>query len=307
MISVPSVIAPLMQPTEGVELVTWDVDAAPPRDDLEIVVVPPVRAPFITRLGELPALRAVILSTAGYDHAVRFLPPGVTLSNAVGVHDTATAEMALTLMLAAQRDLPRVIRAQDQGTWLELEERGALADQRVLVVGYGGIGRALTRRLLACETTVTAVASRPRDGDDLVDTVHGVDDLPGLLPQHDIVVLAVPLNDATRGMVGAEQLALLPDHALLVNVGRGPLVDTDALLAECTAGRLRAALDVTDPEPLPQGHPLWRAEGVLISPHIAGGTSVFPARQARFVQHQIEHFRRTGQLDHIVATGEEQP
>ena len=131
MISVPEVIAPLITPAEGVELVTWDVVDEPPRPDIEIVVVPPVRAPFITRLAELPNLRGIILSTAGFDHVLRYLPPEVALTNAVGVHDSATAEMALTLMMAAQRDLPRIIRAQEKGQWLELEHRMALADQRV--------------------------------------------------------------------------------------------------------------------------------------------------------------------------------
>lgn len=302
----PPVIASLVEPVEGVEIVTWDVASEPPRDDIEVVVVPPFNSPFITRLGELPKLRAVILSTAGYEHAVRFLPPGVSMANAVGVHDTATAEMALTLLLAAQRDLPTFVRAQDEGRWVELQERRALADQRVLVVGYGGIGRALAARLLACETSVTAVASRARDGDEFVDSVHSVSDLPALLPEHDMVVLAVPLSEATRGMIGAAELALLPDNALVVNVGRGPLVDTEALIAECASGRLRAALDVTDPEPLPEDHPLWRTPGVLISPHVAGGTSVFPSRQARYVQTQIEHYLSTGELKHVVATGEEQ-
>ncbi|USQ79286.1 2-hydroxyacid dehydrogenase [Ornithinimicrobium faecis] len=305
-ISVPPVIASLVEPVEGVEIVTWDVASEPPRDDIEVVVVPPFNSPFITRLGELPKLRAVILSTAGYEHAVRFLPPGVSMANAVGVHDTATAEMALTLLLAAQRDLPTFVRAQDEGRWVELQERRALADQRVLVVGYGGIGRALAARLLACETSVTAVASRARDGDEFVDSVHSVSDLPALLAEHDMVVLAVPLSEATRGMIGAAELALLPDNALVVNVGRGPLVDTEALIAECASGRLRAALDVTDPEPLPEDHPLWRTPGVLISPHVAGGTSVFPSRQARYVQTQIEHYLSTGELKHVVATGEEQ-
>ncbi|WP_238146868.1 2-hydroxyacid dehydrogenase [Ornithinimicrobium murale] len=304
-ISVPSVIAPLIEPVEGAEIVTWNVDTEPSRDDIEMVVVPPFNSPYITRLAELPRLRAVILSTAGYEHAVRFLPPDVRLANAVGVHDSATAEMALTLVLAAQRDLPTFVRAQDEGRWVPMEKRRSLADQRVLVVGYGGIGRALAARLLACETSVTAVASRARTGDEHVEVVHAVSELPTLLPEHDIVVLAVPLSEATRGMIGARELALLPDDALLVNVGRGPLVDTDALIAECATGRLRAGLDVTDPEPLPEGHPLWSTPGVLISPHVAGGTNAFPPRQARYVTTQIEHYLRTGEPVHVVATGEE--
>jgi len=304
-ISVPAVIADLVPPVDGVEIVRWDVVDEPPREDLEVIVVPQTPAPFVKRLHELPQLRGVILSSAGFDNVVRFLPPGVQMANAVGVHDTATAEMALALMLAAQRDLPDYVRAQDEGRWLRREDRRSLADQRVLLVGYGGIGRALAARLLPCETTVTAVASRARDGDEYVERVHPVSDLPALLPEHDIVVVAVPLSEATRGMVGAEQLALMPDDALLVNVGRGPLVDTDALIAECGSGRLRAALDVTDPEPLPDGHPLWHTPGVLISPHVGGGGRAYPPRQARYVTTQIEHYLRTGGLAHVVATGQE--
>ncbi|WP_109472078.1 2-hydroxyacid dehydrogenase [Ornithinimicrobium cavernae] len=306
-ISVPPGIIELVEPVDGVELVAWDVAGDPPRDDLEIVVIPPFNSPFITRLAELPALRAVILSTAGYEHAIRFLPPGVTMANAVGVHDTTTAEMALALMLAAQRDLPTFVRAQDRAEWLPSGVDRSLADARVLVVGYGGIGTALARRLVACEATVTAVASRARDGDEYVDRVHPVDDLSVLLPDHDIVVLALPLVPQTRGLLGGEQLALLPDDALVVNVGRGPLLDTDALVAECASGRLRAALDVTDPEPLPADHPLWRTPGVLISPHHGGSTTAFPRRQARYVTTQLEHYVRTGGLAHVVATGAATP
>nr|WP_281497073.1 NAD(P)-dependent oxidoreductase [Ornithinimicrobium sp. F0845] len=209
-------------------------------------------------------------------------------------------------MLAAQRELPTYVRAQDEGRWRPQQDRRSLADQRVLLIGYGGIGRALAARLLACETTVTAVASQVRDGDEYVERVHPVSDLPALFPDHDIVVVAVPLNDTTRGMIGADQLALLPDDALVVNVGRGPLVDTDALIAECGSGRLRAALDVTDPEPLPDGHPLWHTPGVLISPHVGGGGRAYPPRQARYVTAQIEHYLRTGELAHVVATGQEE-
>lgn len=302
-ISVPTIIADLVQPADGAEIVTWDVVDEPPRTDVEVVVIPQSHAPFITRLGELRQLRGVILSAAGYDNVVRFLPPGVQLANAVGVHDTATAEMALALLLASQRDLPTYVRAQGEGRWLPQEDRRSLADQRALLVGYGGIGRALAARLLACETSVTAVASRARDGDEYVERVHPVDDLSVLLPDCDIVALALPLLPSTRGLLSAPQLRLLPDDALVVNVGRGGLVDTDALQAECASGRLRAALDVTDPEPLPEGHPLWSTPGVLITPHRGGSTTAFPPRAAAYAAEQIRAFVRKGAIDHVVATG----
>lgn len=304
-ISVPSLLADLMEPTPGAEVVTWDMREAPPREDLELVVVPQFNAPRVKRLAELDSLRGVITLTAGYEHVTPHLPPGVTLANAVGVHDSATSEMALTLMLAAQRDIPVSVRAQDDGRWDKQQVTRSLADSRVLVVGYGGIGRALATRLLACEAIVTAVASRARDGDEYVERVHPVDDLSVLLPDCDIVALALPLLPSTRGLLSAPQLRLLPDDALVVNVGRGGLVDTDALQAECASGRLRAALDVTDPEPLPEGHPLWSTPGVLITPHRGGSTTAFPPRAAAYAAEQIRAFVRSGTLEHVVATGQE--
>jgi phosphoglycerate dehydrogenase-like enzyme len=241
-------------------------------------------------LAQLPDLRLVQTLTAGFEHAVPFLPPGVALANAPGVHDASTAELAVTLALAVLRGLPDFVHAQDQGRWRADEEvrRRALADRRVLVVGYGGVGQAVARRMLAFETTVTGVASRARPaGPDGV-SVHGVDELADLLPHHDVVVIATPLNDATRGLVGTAFLASMPDGALLVNVARGGVVDTDALLAELRSGRLLAALDVTDPEPLPSGHPLWGAPGVLISPHAGGATSAFFPRAVALLHEQLQ-------------------
>jgi phosphoglycerate dehydrogenase-like enzyme len=260
---------------------------------------------WVTRLDEVPGLTGVVLASAGYEHALPHLPSGVDLANAVGVHDTATAEMALALMLAAQREIPAHVRNQADGHWDRsgLGQRRSLADSRVVVVGYGGIGRALTRRLVASECEVVAVASRERAGDDLVEQVHGIDRLPELLPLADVLVLAVPLTEVTRGLVDARALAALPDDALVVNVARGPVVDTAALQRECAAGRLRAALDVTDPEPLPAGHALWSTPGVLVSPHVGGGTPASYPRMGRYLTRQLTAYRDHGRLDHVVATG----
>lgn len=302
--SVPPELIEAVGEIEGAEVVPWDVRSDPPRqDELAVVMLPPFTAPWVKRLGELPALRAVILSSAGYDHVLHRIPDGVQVANAVGVHDTATAEIALTLALAAQRGVPQFVRDQDRGHWPRPATSRSLADRRALIVGYGGIGRALARRLLASEAVVTAVASRAREGDEFVDQVYGIDDLAELLPAADVLFLAVPLNDRTRGLIGAEYLAALPDDALVVNVARGPVVETEALIAECSAGRLRAALDVTDPEPLPQEHPLWRTPGVLISPHIGGAADAFTPRAAAYARRQIEAHVATGSLQHVVAVG----
>jgi len=236
-------------------------------------------------LPRLPALRAVQSLSAGVEKLLPVLPDGVALHNGRGLHDASTAEHALGLILAAQRDLPRWIADQQQGRW-EPHFTRSLADCRVAVIGYGSIGAALEQRLLACEAEVVRVARRARPEEN----VHPVGHLPGLLPTVDIAVLVLPETPATTGMFGEEELAALPDGALVVNVGRGRTLDTEALLAETRAGRLRAALDVTDPEPLPAGHPLREAPGVLITPHVAGGSAAFRPRAERLIVEQVRRY-----------------
>jgi phosphoglycerate dehydrogenase-like enzyme len=238
-------------------------------------------------------LRAVQSLTAGVEHLAGRLPEGVVLCNARGVHDASTAELALALLLATLRGLPDFVRAQDRGEWAP-DRRDSLADRRVLVVGAGSIGAAVARRLAPFECDVVLVASRARAG------VHGTDELPALLPSADAVVLVVPLTDATRGMVDARFLAALPDGAVVVNVARGPVVDTAALLAELQTGRLRAALDVTDPEPLPADSPLWSAPGVLVVPHVGGNSTAFRPRALGLVREQVDRWVRGLPLLHVV-------
>lgn len=303
-VTVPSSLREAVGDLDGMQILTWDLaDPPPAQDQIEVVVLPPWRAPWITRLSELPALRGLQLGSAAHEHALRFLPAAVDLANAVGVHDTATAELALGLILAAQRDIPDFVRAQPAGFWPRPHQRRSVADSTAVIYGYGGIGRALATRLRACEVHVIAVARRARPGDGVVDQVYDAAHLAALLPQADIVAVTAPLTATTRGIIGPRNLALLPDNALVVNVGRGPIVDTPALVAECSTGRLRAALDVTDPEPLPPGHALWSTPGVLISPHTAGSTSAFEPRMARFVRSQLTAYRDSGRLPHLVATG----
>lgn len=307
--AVPHAFVPHLGTVDGVEVLPYDpkdMDAVPGGGrDVDVLSLPFVAGRWMTRMAEVPGLRAVVLASAGYEHAVPYLPAGIDLANAVGVHDTATAELALTLMLAAQRALPTYVHLQAGGRWDRsgAGQRRSLADSRVVVVGYGGVGRAVARRLVASECEVVAVASREREGDDLVERVHGISALPQLLPSADVVVLAVPLTDVTRGLLGTAELALLPDGALVVNVARGPVVDNEALRAECAAGRLRAALDVTDPEPLPDDHPLWSTPGVLITPHVGGGTPASYPRMGAYLTRQLTAYRDTGRLLHVVATG----
>jgi phosphoglycerate dehydrogenase-like enzyme len=245
-------------------------------------------------MGEMPKLRVVQLLTAGYEHVRPYLPEGVTLCNAGPLHNTSTAELAVTLMLASLRGVPDFVRGQDAGDWRH-RRWDSLADRTVLIVGYGGIGAAVERRLAGFEVEVLRVARRPRAG------VAGLSDLPELLPRADVVVLCVPLDDQTRGMVGADFLARMRDGALLVNVARGGVVDTGALVSEVVSGRLRAALDVTDPEPPPPGHPLWTAPGVLLSPHVGGNSTAFLPRTHRLIVEQLGRYAAGEPLQYVIA------
>jgi phosphoglycerate dehydrogenase-like enzyme len=285
----------------GVRLAVWDLEGTPDVVQEAEVVVPPYQyaAARFPVLSSVPQLRLVQTLTAGYDDVLPHLPDGVALANAEGVHDASTSELAVALALAALRGIPDYVRDAEHGRW-QGQRRRALADRRVLIVGYGGVGRGVAARMAPFETHLTGVASKARaTGPDGV-PVHGVDELPALLPEHDVVVLAMPLNDATRGMVDEAFLAAMPDGALLVNVARGPVVDTNALLAELKRGRLQAALDVTDPEPLPSDHPLWSAPGVLISPHVGGATSAFFPRAVRMLQAQLDRLSTGAPLRGIV-------
>jgi phosphoglycerate dehydrogenase-like enzyme len=281
----------------GLTVEVFDGDSPGPEDlgDVVFFTVPYDR-PFSTEpIPRLSGVQVIQTLTAGYDHLISLLPGDVTLCNARGLHDASTAEHALGLILAAQRELPRWIRAQEQGRWEHAHTR-SLAGCRVLIVGYGSIGSALDARLRACEAETVRVARRSR----LDEQVHAVADLDGLLPTADIVVLLTPLTAETRGLLDARRLALLPNGALVVNVGRGQVLDTDAMVAEATSGRLRAALDVTDPEPLPAGHPLWECPGVIITPHVAGGADAFYPRAADFVVRQVRTFAAGEPLRNVV-------
>lgn len=272
-----------------VRLTVWDPADPLPRDlpaeDVDVVVLARADRGRLERLHDLPALRVVQLPSAGYEHALPHAPAGAALCNARGVHDAGTAELAVGLLLASQRGIDDAVRDAQEGRWRPRAHR-SLADRRVLVLGHGSIGAAVARRLEPFEVDVVRVASRSRVEAGV--TVHGVEDLLQLLPTVDAVVAVLPLSEATRGLLGTRALAALPDDAVVVNVGRGAVVDTEALLAEVTAGRLRAALDVVEPEPLPAEHPLWRVPGVILTPHVGGYTDATVPRMAALVRRQVE-------------------
>ncbi|VVJ20283.1 D-3-phosphoglycerate dehydrogenase (EC [Amycolatopsis camponoti] len=283
---------------EGVEVAYYDGVSSPPAGlgDVEFYVLPYDRGAEPPKLiGQLPSLRVVQSLSAGVETLVPLLPEGVRLANGRGLHDLSVAEHALALIHAAQRDLPRWFAQQARGEWVR-EHTRSLADSRVLLVGHGSIGQAIERQLVAAEAVVTRVASRARPADG----VHGVAELPDLLPEADIVVLVLPDTPATRGLLDAKALAALPDDALVVNVGRGTAIDTDALLAETRTGRLRAGLDVVDPEPLPADHPLWTVPGVVITPHIAGGSASFYPRAKKLAGEQLRRYVEGEELLNLV-------
>ena len=285
----------------GLRVEVFSGDEPGPDDVADVLFFTvPYDRPFGTEpLGRIKGAQAVQALTAGYEHLLGKLPAGATLCNARGLHDASTAEHALALILAAQRELPRWVRAQDARRWEHTHTR-SLAGSRVLIAGYGSIGAALDKRLRASEAEVIKVARQRRPAED----VYAVADLDLLLPWADIVVLVTPLTDETRGLLDARRLALLPDGALVVNVGRGPLLDSEAMTAEAASGRLRAALDVTDPEPLPPGHPLWGCPGVIITPHVAGGAAAFYPLAARFVAEQVQRFAGGEPLRNVVVPGD---
>ncbi|MEU4659255.1 2-hydroxyacid dehydrogenase [Streptomyces sp. NPDC023723] len=260
----------------------------------------PVRVRPLERLSHVQVVQTL---TAGVDDVmaeVSAIPPGVRLCNARGVHEASTAELALTLTLASLRGVPGFVRAQDQGEWRG-GFRPALADKNVLVVGYGAIGAAIEDRLVPFEVARVARVARSARTTER-GPVHPLAELPALLPEADVVILSTPLTEDTRHLVNAGFLARMKDGALLVNVARGPVVDTGALLAELETGRLTAALDVTDPEPLPPGHPLWQAPGVLISPHVGGPTSAFLPRAKRLLADQLTRFVNQEPLRNVILT-----
>ncbi|MFB7865956.1 2-hydroxyacid dehydrogenase [Streptomyces sp. NPDC056069] len=291
----------------GLNYLFWDGGPDFPADPARCAfyVVPYMKGERIAvrPLAGMSSLRAVQTLSAGIDHVtpgIGALRPGVRLCNAKGVHEASTAELTLALILASLRGIPGFVRGQDAEEW-RAGFYPALADKSVLIVGYGSIGAAIEDRLVPFECArVVRVARSARATER--GPVHPLTELPALLPQADVVVLSTPLTPESRHLANAGFLARMKDGALLVNVARGPVVDTAALLKEVETGRITAALDVTDPEPLPAGHPLWHAPGVLVSPHVGGSTSAFLPRAKRLLAAQLTRFAAGEELANVVLT-----
>ena len=232
----------------------------------------------ITRMANVKVIQTL---TAGFDNVQPYMPADVTLCNAAGVHDDATSELAVLLTLSALRDMPRSFKAQQEHHWETYFSR-SLADKTVLLIGYGNVGKAAERRLLGFGCKVIPVARTARDH------VHAISELPNLIPSADVVMLIVPNNPGTVNLVDAKFLDSMKDDSVLVNVARGVVVDTEALIAELKTGRISAALDVTEPEPLPADHPLWSMPNVIITSHNGGEGDVFWARARARIHSQFD-------------------
>lgn len=286
LVSVPDAnLASALGDTEHVKYVVWDMSGRSPVPAFDIVVPPYLAGmSWVTQLADVRS-RLVQSPMLGYDGVAEHLPPGVVYANAASVHETSTAELTLALILAAQRGIPDFVRAAERGRWARAWYP-SLADRRVLLVGYGGVGQAIAERLRPFEVTLTRLARTARIDEN--GEIYGLESLADLLPNAEIVIVVVPLDESTTHLVDDTFLSLMPDGSLFVNVSRGLVADTEALVKHARAGRLRIALDVTDPEPLPEGHPLFSLDNVLISPHVGGASTASFPRLVRLINEQVE-------------------
>ncbi|ACU53051.1 D-isomer specific 2-hydroxyacid dehydrogenase NAD-binding [Acidimicrobium ferrooxidans DSM 10331] len=287
-IVVPTALTELITRIPDAPIVTWD--PGDPIDDRLAMTTffVPAYAAGGAALEPLPRMRhleVLQLLTAGVDRVVGQIGEGVTLCNARGVHDDATAELAVALLLAATRGLSEFALAQHEGRW-ERRVMPSLAGARVAIIGYGAIGRAIEARLAPFGVEIVRVARTPRFNPDVL----AFDEFAPILPTLAGIVVVVPLTDATRHLIDAALLARLPDGAVVVNVARGPVVDTEALVAELASGRLRAGLDVTDPEPLPPFHPLWHLPNVVLTPHVGGDVAGLETRASALVERNVRRY-----------------
>ncbi|MGW9627130.1 2-hydroxyacid dehydrogenase [Microbacterium sp. NPDC055521] len=275
---------------DGVKLEIWDLRSSAPADRIDIVVPPYMGGSSVLSALDGLDVRLVQGQSIGYDGVAEALPAGIPFANAASVHEASTAELAVGMMIAAQRQLPRFAAAQERGEWAPVFAE-SLADRRVLLIGFGGVGTAIARRLAPFEVELTAVARTARteqvDGAGEI-AVHGMDRLDELLPDAEIVVLSLPASDATHHLFDRGRIARMAEGALLVNVGRGTLIDTGALVDALNTGAIRAASDVFEDEPLPAGHPLWSAPNLLITPHGGGASTAMNPRIVRLLRSQID-------------------
>jgi len=252
--------------------------------------------PALELTKQMPNLRILQVPNAGYDDAIEYLRPGMTLCNGKSIHNDSTAELAVGLTIASLRGFPDFIRNQDKSDWVSGTFK-SINDRKIGIVGFGSIGTTIAKMLAGFAVEVVGFTQSGRDN------TIAISDLDKHLPSLDVVILILPLTKESKHLFDARRLALMKDGALLVNVARGGVVATDALVKELNSGRITAALDVTDPEPLPKDHPLWRAKGVLISPHVGGNTTAFESRARRLIESQLNLLAENKPLNNVIVAG----
>jgi phosphoglycerate dehydrogenase-like enzyme len=276
-------------PTDGIAPAASDLDS------IEFFVPRYMGGPAaIAMIPEMKKLKVIQSPNAGVDDLLKIRPDGVMLCNAAGVHDASTAELAVALSIASRRGFADFAADQAEGRWAHVR-KPSLADSKIAIVGYGNIGKTISAMLTNFEVTITAFTRSGSDGS------LTFDHFDSLLPTFDVIILIVPLTEQTHHLMNAKRLAAMKDGAALINVARGPVVDTEALIAELNSGRITAGLDVTDPEPLPAGHPLWSAKNVIITPHVGGDSQAFIPRGRKLVEEQLARYASGQPLLHIVA------
>lgn len=267
------------------------------QSELEIfdVYVPPYMsgAKGSQYIEKMPNLKVVQLLMAGFDDALGFMRDGQTLCNARSVHDYSTAELAITFMLSHYRNFADLRVDQNQSTWNHYRV-GSLAEKRIGIIGAGSIANTLKSLLSQFPVEIELYGRSERAG------VYSLASLAERAPHLDVLVLLVPLTNETRGLIGAKELSSLKDGALLINVARGPVVDSAALIAELARERIYAALDVTDPEPLPSDSPLWQMKHCTITPHTGGDSTAFEPRARKLIFEQLERITRGDELINII-------
>ena len=252
--------------------------------------------PALELTKKMPNLKVLQMPNAGYDDAMEFVREGMTLCNGRSIHDDSTAELAVGLTIASLRGFPDFVRNQDKSSWVHVKNK-SINDRRIGIIGFGSIGSTIAKMLSGFSVEIVPFTQSGRDN------TTAISDLDKHLPTLDVVILILPLTAESKHLFNAKRLSLMKDGALLVNVARGPIVDTDALVKELNSGRITAAVDVTDPEPLPSDHPLWQAKGVLISPHVGGNTTAFEKRARKLIESQLNLLAEGKPLNNVIVAG----
>jgi phosphoglycerate dehydrogenase-like enzyme len=284
--------------------------------EIDVWIPDPYSARAIRIWPWLRGVRLILSLMAGTEWIPGLAGPRVTICNAHGAHSISTAEWTLSAILATLKYFPLYLDVQHSGVWKRRFEASAqyasitgdarplyppvmleeLTGKTVLLVGYGAIGKEIERMLAPFHVALERVARSARTKP----PVHAVSELDSLLPHSDVVILILPLTAESQGLIGRHQLSLMRQGALLVNAARGPIVDTDALVDALNAGHIRAALDVTDPEPLPEGHPMWSCPNLLLTPHVAGSSPQFAPRSLRVAADELRRYINSEPLHNVV-------